>query len=78
MSLIRTKELDMNEESRTQNDRILRPQEAADKLNISLASFYRRMKDPDFPNKIDLGPRTVGYFESDLDEWARSRQEHAA
>ena len=34
-----------------------------------------RSHDPTFPKKIHLGPRSVGYFHSEIVEWLKSKQE---
>jgi prophage regulatory protein len=53
---------------------ILRPKEAAEYLGIGLSTLYRWANErPDFPKRIRLGPKTVGWLISDLDDWMAKR-----
>ncbi|ERS90631.1 hypothetical protein Q667_07475 [Marinobacter sp. C1S70] len=54
-------------------DKLLRPSEVAFWLGISRATLYRYQKQPGFPCKIQLSPRCVGWWESDLASWLESR-----
>ena len=56
------------------NNRILRPNQAAEFLSISRATLWRFCKASDFPKKIQLGVKSVGWMTADLEEWANSRK----
>ena len=59
----------------THSTEILRPRQAAEYLGAGLSTLYRWAQTrPDFPKKLRLGPRTVGYRRSDLDKWLESRE----
>lgn len=64
-------------ESAYQSDkapRILRVKQLVERTNLSRATLYVLMSsDPTFPPKIKLTARSVGFLESDLDEWIASR-----
>lgn len=49
--------------------KILRPNQVCEKLNISIPTLYRWSKRGDFPQKIKFGPRSVGFRESDIDDY---------
>ena len=56
--------------------KILRLSDLCKILSISRSTLYRWGKDcPDFPKKIKLGPRTVGYLQSDIENWVASQKE---
>lgn len=56
-------------------DRVLRPEVTAEKFGVTRKTIYEWAKtDPTFPKKIQLGRRAVGFWESELDDWANSRQ----
>jgi prophage regulatory protein len=57
--------------------KVLRPKVAAAKLGISRPTFYRYTALPGFPSRVPLGPRAVGYFEHELDQWLVSRAAQA-
>ncbi|RME85089.1 MAG: AlpA family phage regulatory protein [Caldilineae bacterium] len=60
---------------RSDNLRILRPAEAAKALGVSRSTLYHWCKhDPDFPPRIQIGPRSTGWLESDLLAWLESRR----
>lgn len=49
--------------------RILRMPEVLEKIGLCKASIYNRIADGSFPKPVRLGGRSVGWIESDLDEW---------
>ncbi|KZY86755.1 hypothetical protein A3743_16300 [Oleiphilus sp. HI0072] len=57
---------------------ILRKKQAAQKIQVSLPTLWRLDQTPDFPRKVKIGARGVGYFEHEIDEWLKSQQEGAA
>lgn len=54
--------------------RILRPKEVADYLAISMATLWRLNKEKDFPKKIQLSARAVGWDSSAIDMWLEKRK----
>jgi prophage regulatory protein len=55
---------------------ILRVKEVVDRTKLSRATVYVLMTgDPTFPKKIRLTARTVGFLESEIEAWIRSRIE---
>lgn len=55
-------------------NKIIRPIELAEQLNISKSTLWRWRSDPNFPKPILLGARSVGFFVSDVDEWLLARK----
>lgn len=43
-------------------------------VGASKTTFWRMEQQPDFPKKIRLSERTVGYRIADLNAWLESRQ----
>lgn len=60
-----------------QTTKILRRPLVESKCGLSRACIYAYMKQGLFPKPVALGPRTVGWRESDIDEWIISRTEKA-
>jgi prophage regulatory protein len=54
---------------------ILRLSEVISKIGLSKSTIYERIKQNDFPSPIYLGnnSRSIGFIESELDEWIESR-----
>lgn len=49
-----------------------RPRTAAAALGMSIATFWRRVKDdPDFPSLVQLGPNSVGMVRGERRAYAR-------
>ena len=49
--------------------RILRPKQVAQKLEISVATLYRIARRPGFPERVQLGPRSTGWIEGEIEQW---------
>jgi prophage regulatory protein len=43
------------------------------RTGLSRSSIYKKMSDGTFPRQISLGLRSVGWLESDIDDWIASR-----
>ena len=57
---------------------ILSVQTVCDRLTISEATLRRyATAGGDFPRKIKLGPRRIGYLKSEVESWLASRHEAA-
>ena len=44
-----------------------------DRLGVSRTTLYRWMEDGHFPKPIRLGPNTIAWRASDLDQWLDDR-----
>lgn len=53
--------------------RILRLPEVITRVGLKRASIYLHMAAGSFPKQIPLGPRAVGWLESEIDSWLASR-----
>jgi len=49
--------------------RIIRLGEVEHKTGLKKSKIYQMMNDGDFPKAVKLGPRSVGWFEDETDEW---------
>ncbi len=59
-------------------ERVLRPAEAARFLGIARATIYHwAATRPDFPRRIKIGPRTAGWRLSDLEGWLEKQCEES-
>jgi prophage regulatory protein len=67
MRLIRKPEiLDKIEPSK---ERLLRKRAVLDKTGLSHAKLYVEIREGKFPRPVDLGPKSVAWVESEIDEW---------
>lgn len=57
----------------SKNMRIIRMPEVQKKIGLCKASIYNRIAEGSFPKPISLGGRSVGWIESDLDQWIFER-----
>lgn len=55
-------------------DRMLRNPEVLELTGVSNATLYRWIKEGHFPAPVKLGPNSVGWRESALQEWLDSRE----
>ncbi|WP_415905575.1 helix-turn-helix transcriptional regulator [Neptuniibacter sp. QD48_55] len=53
--------------------KILRRKQVEELTGLSRSTIYALMAEDDFPKPIQLGPRSVGWLESDLNEWINGR-----
>lgn len=54
-------------------DRILRLNEVKARAGIGRTSIYMWMKEGNFPQSVHLGGRAIGWVESEIDEWIKTR-----
>ncbi len=54
------------------NERILRLKQVKARTGISRATIYIRVKAGTFPKQVCLGPRSVGWLESEVDAWIQN------
>ena len=52
---------------------ILRRKQVQARTGLSRSTIYQNIKDGIFPRPIPLGPRAVGWLESDVSDWIASR-----
>ncbi len=52
---------------------IIRLRQAIIKTGLSRSTIYTLIKLGDFPKQIQLSPRTMGFLESEIDEWIAGR-----
>lgn len=50
-------------------DRLLRLAEVKTRTGLGTTTIYKYMKDGDFPKQIHIGPRMVGWLESEINAW---------
>jgi len=55
--------------------KVNRPSEVAQIFGISLSTLDRWSKNPDFPKKIKLGGRAVGYDHNEIIEFIEARKQ---
>ena len=52
---------------------ILRRQQVQQRTGLSRSTLYQYIKDGGFPAPVQLGPRAVGWLESDVSDWISAR-----
>ena len=55
------------------NTTILRLPAVKSRIGLSRSSIYLRLKQGSFPLPISLGPRAVGWVETDIEEWIKNQ-----
>lgn len=53
--------------------KILRKKDVVKRVGLSSVSVWRLEKNGDFPQRVKLGERCVGWHEEDIDDWLASR-----
>jgi prophage regulatory protein len=51
------------------SQRVLRMPAVQQKIGLCKASVYNRIKNGSFPRPIPLGGKSVGWLESEIDQW---------
>lgn len=51
------------------NENILRLPDVKSRTGLSRSTIYLAMKNDCFPKSISLGPRCVGWIESEINDW---------
>jgi prophage regulatory protein len=51
----------------------LRRKQVEARTGLSRSTIYQYVKDGYFPKPVPLGPRAVGWLESDVSEWIAAR-----
>lgn len=57
---------------------ILRLKDVRARLGTSRSWIYDQLKNGRFPKPIQLGPRSIGWLEADIEDWLRSKGQQAA
>lgn len=52
---------------------ILRLPETIKKTGLSRSTIYLRIKSNSFPEPVNLGERSIGFIESEIDDWIEQR-----
>lgn len=52
---------------------VLRLSAVAERTGLCRSTIYERVQTGDFPKQVNLGGRSVGWLESDIDAWIESR-----
>ena len=55
------------------NSKFLRLPQVIDRTGYRKTAIYERIQQGDFPRPVKLGPRAVGWLDSEVEEWMRSR-----
>ena len=63
-----------NLKHRIVNMKFIRTEEVINKTGMSRTSIWRMEKDGEFPCRRQLGLRSVGWLETEIDEWIESRK----
>ncbi|WP_296625964.1 AlpA family phage regulatory protein [Rhizorhabdus sp.] len=59
-------------------DRLLRIAQVRERTGLSVATVYRREAVGTFPLRVRLGPRSVAWYESDIDDFVADPAEYRA
>ena len=57
----------------TPPDRFLKLPEVKEKTTFSTSELYRRVAAGDFPQQVRLGPKSVAWVESEVNDWIDER-----
>ncbi len=52
---------------------ILRIKKVLERTGLPRSSMYLQMQEGAFPEQINLGPRSVGWLEHEIDDWVAER-----
>jgi prophage regulatory protein len=61
-------------EEKSMSDRILRLPEVRRQIGVTTSTVYAWMSAGNFPKPLQLGPRAVGWRQSDIEAWLASRE----
>lgn len=62
-----------NQNTRSRKAQILRRREVESLTGLSCSTIYRLMDKGEFPRPIRLSANSVGWLESDLEQWLEQR-----
>ncbi|RKJ89771.1 AlpA family transcriptional regulator [Aeromonas veronii] len=55
------------------NIRLLRIKDVVSKVGLSKPTIYLKIREGDFPRQVFLGPKTVAWVESEINEWLSAK-----
>ncbi|EJX0633941.1 AlpA family transcriptional regulator [Salmonella enterica] len=55
------------------SQRFLRLTQVMDKTGLKRSQVYAYMKTGDFPKSIKIGPSSVAWLESEIEEWIKAK-----
>ena len=53
--------------------RIIRQPEVLSRTGLSAMSVWRKQRDKQFPQRLSLGPNSVGWIEAEVEAWIEAR-----
>lgn len=56
----------------SENERFLRLADVMERTGLSRSTIYLHISQGRFPNNINLGPRSVGWLESEIETWMQN------
>ena len=59
------------------NESILRLRDVKSKTGLPTSGIYKRISEGSFPKQINLGGRSVGWIESEIQKWVQDKIEEA-
>jgi len=54
--------------------RIIRKKETLGNTGLSSSSLYEKVASGEFPAPVQIGVRSVGWIEAEVDEWIKTRK----
>ena len=61
----------------TRSDRIIRPNELADRLGVSKVTLWRMRRRDEIPQPLQISSNVVGWRQSTVDRWLEDREAEA-
>jgi prophage regulatory protein len=55
------------------DQRLLRLPEVRQKVGLSRSAIYKLISEGQFPRQIPIGPRTVAWYQEDVERWIQER-----
>ncbi|HBT4924920.1 AlpA family transcriptional regulator [Klebsiella pneumoniae] len=55
------------------SQRLLRLHQVLDKTGLKRSQIYTYMKTGDFPGSVKIGPSSVAWLESEIDDWIKAK-----
>jgi prophage regulatory protein len=56
---------------------IIRRKQVEARTGLSRSTIYLRMAEGNFPKPVNIGPRAVGWIESEVTDWLNTRVEQS-
>ncbi|EBP4342207.1 AlpA family transcriptional regulator [Salmonella enterica] len=55
------------------SQRFLRLHQVLDKTGLKRSQIYAYMKTGDFPGSVKIGPSSIAWLESEIDDWIKAK-----